>query len=364
MIDILADRPWARTLLTGVAIAALCLVTGKAVVSYPLTYLLAPVGLGAVAAIAWWNRGVLTGILVLLLLEGVPFINTGAGSSAGAGANAASDAAFVVLVVFLAIWAFDSTRNRAQDRIAILASTWASCYFAWWLYKTVAASPGIPVLSAVSYGREFFGFSLFFPLALLALRRRPHLVGFAITLAVGAAIFSVGQIVEQLAHADLSWLIHIIKTNEFEGLTRIYSKMGALLTAAFPMALAATLLGPKAWRRGAMLLTVLTGLADALSFTRATYASELPRAFPDFAYMGQGIRMAATPYTVHICFWRRRHRARRRVRWRELLHEWELILADPSGCIAFRARAQQCAKQDGYRSRPYTRGRSRSGSPW
>ena len=275
MIDILADRPWARTLLTGVAIAALCLVTGGAVASYPLTYLLALAGLGAVAAVAWWNRGVLTGILVLLLLEGVPFINTGGGSSTSAGANAASDAVFVALAVFLALCAFDSTRNRAQDRIAILASAWASCYFAWWLYKTVAASPGIPLLSAVSYGREFLGFSLFLPLALLALRRRPHLIGFAITLAAGAAIFSVGQIVEQVAHADLTWLIHISKTNEFEGITRIYSSMREPLTAAFPMALAATLLGPKAWRRRAMLFTVLTGLANALSFTRATYASEL-----------------------------------------------------------------------------------------
>ena len=275
MIDILADRPWARTLLTGFSIVALCLVAGEALASYQLTYILALVGLGAVAAVAWWNRGVLTGILVLLLLEGVPFINTGGGSSTSAGANAASDGVFVALVVFLALCAFDSTRNRAQDRIAILASTWASCYFAWWLYKVVAASPGIPVLSAVSYGREFLAFSLFLPLALLALRRRPHLVGFAITLAVGVAIFSVGQIVEQVAHAHLTWLIHINKTNEFEGITRIYASMNELLTAAFPMALAATLLGPKTWRRGAMLLTVLTGLANTLTFTRATYVSEI-----------------------------------------------------------------------------------------
>ncbi len=233
------------------------------------------IGLAVVAAVVWWNRGVLTGIFVLLLLEGVPFINPGGGSSTIAGANAPSDVVFVALVVLLALCAFDGTGNRAQNRIAILASTWASCYFAWWLYKVVAASPGIPVLSAFSFGREYFGFSLFLPLALLALRRRQDLVGFAITLAIGGAIFSAGQILVQVAHVELPGLIHIIKTNEFEGLTRIYSDMNELLAAVFPMALAATLLGPKPWRRRALPLAVLTGLANALTFTRAVYASEL-----------------------------------------------------------------------------------------
>lgn len=275
MIDTLADRPWTRKLLIGFLIVALCLVTGKAVASYPLKYVLAPVGLVVFAALGLWNRGVLAGILVLLLMEGVPFVNTGGGSSTSAGANVLSDDVFGALAVLLAFCAFNNSRNRAQDRLAIFASAWASCYFAWWLYKVVAASPGIPFLSAVSFGREFLCISLFLPMALLALRKRPHLVGFAITLTVGVAIFSVGQIVEQVAHTDLSGLIHIIKTNEFEGVTRIYAEMHEPLMAAFPMALAAALIGPKAWRRRAAWTTVLVGLANALSFTRATYVSEL-----------------------------------------------------------------------------------------
>lgn len=275
MIGAVADRPWAWKLLTGFSIIGLCLVAGVVVASYPLTYVLVPFGMIAVAAIGWWNRGVLTGILVLLLLEGVPFINTGGGASTSAGANALSDGVFVALVAFLAFCAFNNIHNRAQDRITILASSWALCYFAWWLYKVVAASPAIPFFAAISYGREFACFSLFLPLALLTLRQRSYLVGFAFTLAAGVAIFSVGQIVEQIGHTDLPWLIHVIKTNEFEGLTRIYSNMNELLMAAFPMSLAATLLGPKAWRRRAMLLTLLTGFANALSFTRATYVSEI-----------------------------------------------------------------------------------------
>ena len=76
MMDILADRPWARMLVGGLSLGALCLVAGEAVARYPPTYILGLTGLGAAVAVAWWNRGVLTGILVLLLLQGVPLVNT------------------------------------------------------------------------------------------------------------------------------------------------------------------------------------------------------------------------------------------------------------------------------------------------
>jgi hypothetical protein len=87
------------------------------------------------------------------------------------------------------------------------------------------------------------------------------------------------RVMSEDTDADPAAPLDGIKTNEFEGLTRIYSNMGELLTAAFPMALAATLLGPKAWRRGAIVLTVLTGLANALTLTRAIYISEIVALF-------------------------------------------------------------------------------------
>jgi hypothetical protein len=274
-MDILAERPWTRMLLAGLSLVALCLVAGEAVARYPPTYILGLTGLGAAVAVAWWNRGVLIGILVLLLLQGVPLVNTQLGASSAQGANALNDAIFVALVAFLAVCAFDSTRNKAQNRLATLAFIWASCYLAWWGFKVVAGSPGIPFVAAVKYGQDFMGFSIFLPLAFLALRRRAHLVGFVIALALGAAFFSAGQIIEQVTHAQLTWLIHIEKVNEFQGIPRIYAPMNDLLTAAFPMAFATMLLGPRAWRRRAMFLTVLTGLANALSFTRAIYVSEI-----------------------------------------------------------------------------------------
>jgi hypothetical protein len=218
---------------------------------------------------------------VLILLEGMPLIHTGRASPAP-GSSALNDAIFLTLVILLAACALDRQRQGAQDRLATVALVWALCYLAWWLVKVVAGSPGIPLLAAVSYGRDFMGFAIFLPLTFLALRTRAHLVGFAVTLAVGAAIFAVGQIIIQVAHTELTWLIHITnvtEVSEFEGVTRIDAPMSELLVAALPMSFAAMLLGPRTWRRPAMVLTALTGLATALSFTRAVYASELAALF-------------------------------------------------------------------------------------
>jgi hypothetical protein len=274
-MDIVVDRQRARLLLASLSLVALCVVAGAEVDRYPITYVLVPIGLAAMVAVARWNRGVLGGILVLLLLQGVPFINTQLGESSARGSNALNDAIFVALITFFAACAIDTVRNAEHRRLVTLAAIWSSCYLAWWGIKVIVGSPGIPVLAAVQYGREFMAFSLLLPLALLALRERSQLVGFAITLGIGAAIFSVGQIITQFTHAHLTWLIHASKLEEFQGITRIYAPMSDLLTAAFPMALAAVLLGPRPWRRRAMLLAFLTGLANALSFTRAIYVSEL-----------------------------------------------------------------------------------------
>jgi hypothetical protein len=274
-MDTLLGRQRTRLLGFGLSLVALCLATGEAIARYPPTYILAATAVGAGVAVAWWNRGVFSGILVLLLLQGVPVVNTQLGQSSAHGANALNDAIFVALALFLAACAFDSPRNSAQTRLAVLATIWGSCYLAWWSIKVAAGSPGIPLIPAVKYGREFMGVSIFLPIALLGLRRRTHLVGFAGTLAVGAALFSLGQIITQVAHKQLAWLIHVEKVSEFEGVTRIYAPMNDLLIAAFPMAFAAMMLAPRPWRRPAMLVTVLTGLANALSFTRAVYVSEL-----------------------------------------------------------------------------------------
>ncbi len=230
-------------------------------------------GLGAAIMVALWNRGVLAGILVLLVINGVPLINlqpAGQRSSGGL-----YDAVFVILAMFLLVCSFANAPSRAHNRLIVWVFLWAGLYLAWWSFKVLAGSPGVPLVPAIKYGRVFLYFIVFLPLALVALRQRKQLAGFGFTLAAGAALFSVGQILKQVTHANFGWLIHVTQTNEFEGITRIYAPMNDLVIAVFPMAFAAMLLGPKQWRRGALLLTVLTGLANTLSFTRAVYVSEI-----------------------------------------------------------------------------------------
>ncbi len=246
---------------------------GWAIARYPPAYILGLLAAAAAVVVAMWNRGVLSGILVLLIINGVPFVNlqpAGQRSSGGL-----YDAAFLALTGLLLAGALGSSSSKAHARIATLTFTWAGLYLAWWTFKVIAGSPGVPLLPAVKYGRVFLYFIIFLPAGLVALRQRSHLLGLALTLAAGAALFSIGQILRQITHVDVGWLIHVTQTNEFEGITRIYAPMNDLVIAAFPMAFAAMLLAPRKWRAAAIGFTLLTGFALALSFTRAVYISEI-----------------------------------------------------------------------------------------
>jgi hypothetical protein len=274
MTDLILNRTsWARIAFDALLIALLCLGIGLAVARFPPIYILAFAGLGAAIVVAWWNRGAFTGILILFMLHGVPFVNTQLGAASGP--NALNDAIFVVLVVFLGTHALSVSRNKEQDRLTTIAIVWSACYLTWWLVKIVLGSPGIPAIWAVKYGSEFMGFSLLLPLGLLALRRRRHLEGFGFTLAAGAGIFAFGQILAQVAHVQIAGLIHFEKLAAFEGVARIVTPMNEPLMAAFSMAFAAAVLGPKRYRRGAAVVALLTGLGVALSFIRAEYVGEI-----------------------------------------------------------------------------------------
>jgi O-Antigen ligase len=157
----------------------------------------------------------------------------------------------------------------------VRTSQWGVAYLGWWVFKAVVQSPGVPFLAAVGFGRDFLYIAIFLPLAVAGLAKRDHLIGFGLTLGIGAGIYAAGQIASQLGHVDVSWLIHVTKTADFEGVVRIYAPMKDLLIAAFPIAFAGALIGPQRWRGWFALLASLAGLADALSFTRAVYVSEV-----------------------------------------------------------------------------------------
>lgn len=263
--------PWQLKLAVPMCVCALA---GAVAARFPPTYVLAVVVLPPALYVLRRNEGVLAALLVLLLLDGLPLVSMNQ-SSREAGANTVADGIFLLLVALLATNGLRRGRGLQKDAITIAAFVWGGAYLGWWTFKVVAQSPGVPLLSAVSFGRDFMYFALLLPLALNSLRRRVHLVGFAATLGAGAGLYALGLIGQQLVHAELSWLVHAEKTGTFEGIPRVYAPMNDLLIAAFPLAFAASLLGPQKARKWCALLAFLTGVGNLLTFTRAVYVSEI-----------------------------------------------------------------------------------------
>jgi hypothetical protein len=254
--------------------AAVCVPVGVAVARAEFAVPAALPIAAAAAVTLRWNRGVAAGVLALLVLNGLPFVNLR--PSAVKGASILPDLAFLLLVVTLALGWRARPRDRPRESLLRLASIWAVAYVGWWTFKVLltVTNSGVPAVPAVTYGREFLYFGLLLPVGLAGLRERRHLTGFALTLVAGACLYSLGQIAFVATGQDLSWLIHVGKTADFEGVVRLYAPMNDLVIAVFPMAVAVALLGPRRWRRYGIAVGVLTGVANALSFTRAVYLSE------------------------------------------------------------------------------------------
>jgi hypothetical protein len=255
-------------------VAAICVSVGFAVAQAQFT-VLATLPIAAAAAIALrWNRGVAVGVLALLVLNGLPFVNLR--PSALQGSSIFPDFAFVLLVTTLAFCWRARPRDRARESLLRLASIWSMAYVGWWTFKILltVTNSGVPAVPAITYGRDFAYFGLLLPLGLAGLRDRRHLTGFAFTLAAGASLYSLGQIAYVATGQNLSWLFHVGKTADFDGVVRLYAPMNDLLIAALPMAVAVALLGPSGWRRYGVAVGVVTGVANALSFTRAVYVGE------------------------------------------------------------------------------------------
>ena len=262
---------WPEGALPLVSAAVLSVLVGAAVSTRP-NYFAGVVALAGAAAVGRWNRGVLAAVIALLVLNGVPFVNV---LPSATGGNVFDDVAFVALLAVLAVGAVANWREASRDWVAAGAAAWAAVYLLWLVLETTAAiGVNESLFSAVKFGRDFVFFGFLLPLGLAALRRREHLIGFGLTLGAGAGLYAVGQILSVVLGLGLRSLVHIGKTASFDGLVRIYAPMNDLIIAAFPIAVGIALLGPRRARPGAAGLAVLTGVANALSFTRAVYASE------------------------------------------------------------------------------------------
>jgi hypothetical protein len=260
-----------------VGVVAIAVALGIAIGTSPLTVVAALVAAVGVLALARWNYGVVAGILLLLTLDGVPFVNTK--PVATTGTNILDDLSFFGLTLLLAvvavinIYSSKGTRGKYYRRAYI----WAAAFFFWWALTTAITVlyKGIPAIPAFAFGRQYLYYLMILPVALAAFRQRQPIVGFMLTVAAAATLYSMGLIVTTVSHAQLSWLVHITKTRDETGLVRVYAPMNTLLITVFPMAIAAALLGPRKWRMPSLLIVVLTGIANALALSRAVYVSEL-----------------------------------------------------------------------------------------
>lgn len=254
-----------------IAAAVLSVSLGAAVSTRP-DYVVAVAVLAAATTLGRWNRGVLVGVLAVLVLNGVPFVNVDPNATGG---NAYDDVTFVALLAVLAVCAAANWNEASRDRIVKAACAWSAVYLAWLGWQlTRSVGPDESLVSAVKFGRDFVFLGFLIPLGLAGIRRREHLAGLAMTLGAAAALYAIGQILSVAVGLGLPWLVHVGKTASFDGVVRIYAPMNDLLIATFPIAIGIALLGPRNARPWAAGLAVLTGIANALSFTRAVYASE------------------------------------------------------------------------------------------
>jgi hypothetical protein len=261
------------------------------------------VGAAAVVAVlvGHWNRGALVGLLVLGVLNGLPILNTT--PSAEPGANTLDDMFVLALFVALVWFNLAGVAHGGLAGVRRRVNIWAALFIGCCLVAILRAAlfTGVPPVTAALFGRDFLYFAVLFPLMLGALRERRQIAGLLITLGIGALVFAVGLILISAFNKPVPALIHVSKTLDFEGFTRVYAPMADLLTAFLIMTVSFAV-AAKASRRARMLAGVAAAVAAsalALEFTRALYVSVFVAAVLTWLlwsfrenHAGQRIRMA------------------------------------------------------------------------
>jgi hypothetical protein len=227
--------------------------------------------LGAFAAMAVTQRGLLIGLFVLAAMNGIPFIDT---SKYIASKFTIEDTVVIVLLCTAFLWHLLDPGSHRMTRAAQIISRLAVVPFIWWVFTLGRTLNGqhVPLVHAVSFGREYLFFAL-----LLAILPRVRLTirdiwTILTVLVVGVCIFAVGQIMTALGVGQPGSLIHIERTLQQSGLTRVYAHMTDLVSASVAIGIAAVFLAPqKAVRRIAFPITGLLLVSIAVQQTRARW---------------------------------------------------------------------------------------------
>lgn len=271
------SRDEARRICVGIAIFAtvtvVCLIFGY-VASRPSSLKLAA-GLAAIGVCATFSirrPGIAIGILVLATLNGLPGFDTATTSINGL---AVSNYLALLLIAFLAVrWAVVH-RSNVVDASRV-TGVLATALVAWWLI-TLNRSTGEPLSAAISFGRNYLVFGLLvalFPATLRTPRIRRDAL---LTVAIGAGLYSLGQILITGGGGHLSWLVHpvAIRTSDV-GLQRVYAFMSDAAVLLFCLSIGAALLASsRRTRQVGIAGALIAGASILLQQTRAIYLSLL-----------------------------------------------------------------------------------------
>jgi hypothetical protein len=231
------------------------------------------VALIVVVLLAAWNAGVCAGLLVLTVMNGLPFVDLEAYTQSGS--FRVADAAMMLLFGLLALRARVEAENPFLRQALRWTRWWAFLLVGWWLFTALRSTfyDDIPALKAALYGRDFLYFALLLPLFVGGIHTLREIKGFLLTLVAGSLVFALGHIALVAFNVSAgAYFVHETIANEFEGVTRIYALIADAVVAAVPLGLGLTLMGrTRLARRAGVLVLVVAGLSVLLQFGRATY---------------------------------------------------------------------------------------------
>jgi hypothetical protein len=253
------------------ALAGLAVVIGWAVSAGHSKALLLGTAILVLAVLALARRGAFVGVLLVAALNGLPFINT---SQVVTAKLPVADVATMSIILVATAWLLLDNRAYAPTSMGRTLSRAATALLAWWLFILVhtIVVDHVSALHAASFGRDF----LYFSLLLIVLPRvglgRKDITTLLAILAGASCLYAGGQIVTTLGLGSVHWLIHVTRTAQQEGLTRLYSNMTDLVVAVLATAAVASLLVRDSKVRAiAIAIASLLTVSIVLQLTRARW---------------------------------------------------------------------------------------------
>jgi hypothetical protein len=264
------SRPSVKYALGAALVFVVLVSSGREVVNGNSKLLFALIGACAYCVLASVERGACLGVLVLLAMNGIPFLDN---SKAVAHHIAFQDLACLVLIGTALAWTLAS--GGAPTRMGVILSRCGMALLAWCVLIVVHtwADGQAPLLGAIRFGRDFLYFgALLIILPRVRFGERDIKVLVAV-LAAGTCMFAVGQIATVEGFANPTWLVHAGSSGKTLGLTRLFAEMTDLVSAGVAFGIAAVVLNRgRAQSRAIPISLLLTG-SLVLQLTRARWVA-------------------------------------------------------------------------------------------